>query len=523
MRDRSRVVVVGAGIGGLAAALRLAHAGFSVDVVEQAAGPGGKMRTIDSAAGPVDAGPTVLTMRPVLEDLFESVGESLASHVTLDAEPVLARHFWPDGSTLDLHSDPERSADAIRAFSGKQSEREFRTFCRSADALFAAFDGPVMQRPKPDLLGIAKAGLSNPGLMAGAPHLSLWRVLSRRFSDPRLAQLFARYATYVGGSPFRSPAVLMLIWAAEAAGVWRVRGGMAMLARALEALASQRGARFRYGSAVRSILCDNGRACGVDLQDGTRLAADRVVFNGDPAALHKGLLGKAVAGAVPARAVAPRSLSAYVWTFAARPHGVRLGHHNVFFNRTYRDEFDAIAAGAMPHDATLYICAQDRGESLTPRGLERFEIIMNAAPVASGRPRDKKEFETCRMRTFDSLAAMGLTFDPVPERGALTAPADFARLFPGSQGSLYGLSPHGMTATFRRPTARTAIPALYLAGGGAHPGAGFPMALTSGRHAAEAITTDHASTFPSRPTAMRGGMSTAFRTTAAVPSRSSGS
>ncbi|MEM1049763.1 MAG: 1-hydroxycarotenoid 3,4-desaturase CrtD [Pseudomonadota bacterium] len=523
MRGKARVVVVGAGVGGLAAALRLAHAGFCVDVVEQAAGPGGKMRTIDSDAGPVDAGPTVLTMRPVLEDLFESVDESLASHVALEAEPVLARHFWPDGSKLDLHSDPDRSAHAIRAFAGSRSEQEFRAFCRDADALFAAFDGPVMQRAKPDLMGIARAGLANPGLMAGAPNLSLWWVLSRRFSDPRLAQLFARYATYVGGSPFRSPAVLMLIWAAEAAGVWRVRGGMAMLARALEALARHRGARFHYKSTAQRILCDNGHACGVELQDGSRLAADRVLFNGDPAALRKGFMGEAVVRAVPAGAVAARSLSAYVWAFAARPQGVRLGHHNVFFNRTYRDEFDAIAAGAMPRDATLYICAQDRGAGKTPSGPERFEIIMNAAPVAPGRPEDNKEFETCRTRTFDSLAAMGLTFDPVPERAALTTPGDFARLFPGSQGSLYGLSPHGMTATFRRPTARTAIPGLYLAGGGAHPGAGVPMALTSGRHAAEAITTDHASMSPSRRTAMRGGMSTAFPTTAAVPSRSSGS
>jgi 1-hydroxycarotenoid 3,4-desaturase len=221
---------------------------------------------------------------------------------------------------------------------------------------------------------------------------------------------------------------------------------------------------------------------------------------------------------VPDTATAPRSLSANVWTFAARPSGPDLHHHNVFFGADPTREFGPIAQGRMPEDPTLYVCAQDRGTGNAPPASERFEIIMNAPPLTGQDPEDPA---TCRTRTFQTLARHGLTFDPAPPDSALTTPAGFEALFPASLGSLYGRSPHGLLAAFARPTARTRLPGLYLAGGGAHPGAGVPMATLSGRHAAEAIVTDRTSTSPSHRTATPGGMSTASPTTAAVPSPSS--
>lgn len=184
-------------------------------------------------------------------------------------------------------------------------------------------------------------------------------------------------------------------------------------------------------------------------------------------------------------------------------------HHNVFFCDDPHTEFDPIAGGRMPEDGTLYICAQDRGSAKMPQGLERFEIIMNGPPVADGAEATDEEKETCRTRTFETLARFGLTFDPTPTTEWLTTPRRFAKLFPASEGSLYGRSPHGLTASLKKPTARTRVVGLYLAGGGTHPGAGIPMATLSGRHAAEAILTDLASTSTSRPTVMPGGMSTA--------------
>ncbi len=518
---KQKVVVIGAGVAGLSAALRLSHAGMDVEVVDQHDAPGGKMRVVPSVAGPVDAGPTVMTMRPVFEQLFAEVGEALSDHVTLHREALLARHWWRDGATLDLFDDLEASAGAVRAFAGSRAEMEFRRFSTRAAALFDAFNGPMMQAPEPSLTKLTAHVLRHPRLIPKmAPLKTLAQSLAAAFSDPRLRQLFGRYATYVGGSPYQSPAVLGLIWHSEAKGVWRVEGGMHQLAQAMMRLAETFGARFRFGQAATRIERQEGRAVAVHLADGTRLPADRIVFNGDPKALANGALGSSVTDAVTAPAISPRSLSAYVWTFAAEPHGPPLAHHNVFFGADPKTEFDDLAAGQMPRDPTLYICAQDRGADVTPTGPERFEIIMNGPPGQSAYP---EEAEICRTRTFETLEAMGLRFSPTPELGALTTPPMFGHLFPHSDGSLYGRSPHGMMAAFGRPTARSRISGLYLAGGGVHPGAGIPMACLSGQHAAAAILSDHASTSTSRQTAMPGGMSTGSATMAKGPSPSSAS
>lgn len=521
---REKVVVIGAGLGGLAAALCLAHAGLEVTVVDRLDAPGGKMRSRASVAGPIDAGPTVLTLRGVFDALFDAVGARLSDHVTLIAEPVLARHWWPDGDGLDLYADAEASEAAIRDFSGGRSAAAFRRFNRRSARLFDAFDAPMMRDPAPNPRRLAAVVARAPSLLPDmAAFGSLAGMLGREFADPRLAQLFGRYATYVGGSPYRSPALLALIWQAEARGVWRVAGGMHRLALAMAALAAAKGARFHYGAEALGIEFAGGGAA-VRLVDGRRLPAGRIVFNGDPRALATGLLGAAPARAVPTAGVEPRSLSAYVWSFAAPPPAARLIHHNVFFGRTPRAEFDDLDRGRAPRDPTLYVCAQDRGAGAGPGagpcGLERFEIIQNGPPVTRGRP-PAEEFETCAERTFRTLSRMGLSFASPPERRGLTTPRDFATLFPGSAGSLYGRSPHGLMAAFRRCQARTAIPELYLAGGGVHPGPGVPMATLSGRHAAAAILADLASTSMSRRMAMPGGTSTDCPTTTAAPSRSS--
>jgi len=518
-----RAIVIGAGIGGLAASVRLAHAGHDVLVLERAAKPGGKLRTVPSAAGPVDAGPTVFTMRPRFEALFGAIGERLEDHLDLIAEPLLARHYWPDGARLDLYHDHGASLDAVHAFAGAKAAREFDDFCAWARALYEAFEGPIMGSDRPSLAAATLAVMARPSLWWRMRPQSLHAALCAQFSDKRLAQLFGRYATYVGGSPFAAPALLGLIWHAEAQGVWRIRGGMIRLAEALAALAEARGATIACGQEVARIdRAPDGFA--VSLADGSRHMAERILFNGDPAALQRGLLGPDAAHAVAPDAVAPRTLSAFVWTFAARPQGAELAHHTVFFNDEYRREFDAIRRGAAPDDATLYICAQDRGTGLAPTGPERFEIIMNGAPVsgpAPDAPKTREMFAQCRTQTFAMLEARGLAFDTLPGPQALTSPWDFAKAFPGSGGSLYGLSPNGMMATFRRPTVRSRIPGFYLAGGGVHPGAGVPMALSSGLHAAEAMLTDRTSTSTSRRTVMPGGMSTGSRIAGATASRSS--
>ncbi len=487
-RPRPHIVVIGTGIGGLCTALRLAHAGAKVTVMDQHSAAGGKMRTVPSIAGPVDAGPTVLTMKHVFDRLFADVGTRLTDHVTLIREDMLARHFWADGTTLDLMADPAQSRANVAAAFGSRAANQLDRFTNRTAKLFAAFDGPMMQTATPSLGAVTAKVLRNPQLiMDMTPHQSLATTLKHAFDDPRLGQLFARYATYVGGIPALSPALLSLIAHAEAQGVWHVTGGMHELAQAIAKLAGSFGASFHYGTTVTRIETTQGRATAVH-HGNTQTAVDAVVFNGDPNALHTGLLGPDI-GNIPAQT--PRSLSAYVHAFASTPAGLPLAAHNVLFANDPVTEYAPLQTGEIQTDPTLYICAQDRFGGRAPTGPERFEIILNAPPTPHGTTDHAPERKaSCLTLIANKLDHFGLTFAPMPTTDSLTTPQDFNQMFPASHGSLYGRSPHGMMAAFKRPTARTQTAGLYLAGGGAHPGAGVPMAALSGAHAAAAIMTD---------------------------------
>ena len=514
--DTTGTVIVGAGIGGLVAALQLAHAGAPVTVLDRHASPGGKIRTMPSNAGPVDAGPTVLTMRSVFDEIFASVGERLEDYLHLRPLKTLARHFWSDGTTLDLTTDAAECAANIDGVFGSRAATEFRAFHARTGRLFDAFEGPLMRNPAPRRRNLAALALRHPQLVADMATISSMATLLRRsFSEPRLRQLFGRYATYVGGIPQHSPAVLSLIWQAEARGVWAVDGGIAALSRCLTQLAEARGARFVGGADVSRIdHSDGGRS--VVHTGSARYPAATVLFNGDPRALRDGMLGDDVRGAVARSAVAPRSLSAHVMSFAARAEGLPLAHHNVLFGDDPNDEFADLAANRCPRDPTLYICAQDRNDDALT-GPERFEVIVNAPPLPHSHPKDA---DSCLTLIHTRLARFGLRLDPMPGARAMTTPQDFADAFPGSQGAIYGRSPAGMSATFQRPTARSRIAGLYLCGGGTHPGAGLPMAALSGQHAGAAILADRASISTCRRADTPGGISTGSATTKAEPSRS---
>jgi len=494
----SRVAVIGAGVAGLVTALELAAQGLDVTVIERAAAPGGKMRQVAIGDARIDAGPTVFTMRWVFEEVFAAAGASLADHVTLVPAETLARHAWSDHERLDLFADIDRSADAIGAFAGAAEAKGYRAFTERARQIYRTVEGPFIRNARPSPLALVRdggiGGLS--GLWSIAPFATMWRELGNYFHDPRLRQLFGRYATYCGSSPFLAPATLMLVAHVEQDGLWLVEGGMHQVAVALARLAQARGATFRYGAEAAEVLTAGGRVTGVRLANGERIEADAVVVNADAAAVATGMLGRGIAGAVPKLPRSARSLSAVTWSLVAETEGFPLLRHTVFFSRDYPAEFnDIFRLGRLPAEPTVYICAQDRNDTGVFRGgPERLLCLVNAPAEGDARPFDASEIELCERRTFALLTRCGLTVHRRPEATVVTTPTQFDQMFPATGGALYGLAQHGWKASFSRPGAKTKIPGLYLAGGSAHPGAGVPMAALSGRIAAAALLADRAST-----------------------------
>jgi 1-hydroxycarotenoid 3,4-desaturase len=518
-----RVAVIGAGIAGLAAAIDLARSGCKVVLHERAALPGGKLREVHVAGSGMDAGPTVFTLRRVFDELFADAGDDFDRRLTLTPAHVLARHAWNAGGHLDLFADLERSIDSIAAFAGASEAEGFVRFADHAKRIYATLDTSFMRASRPSPVGLVRrVGLAGlPNLWSIKPFDTLWKAVGGYFKDPRLRQLFGRYATYCGSSPFHAPATLMLVAHVEQSGVWYVGGGMRRLVEQLAALAVRHGVDLRCASEVRAIHVAKGRVQAIELADGERSPVDAVVCNADNNALASGLFGRGVSHAVRATPSAARSLSAVTWNLLARTDGFALAHHSVFFSRDYAAEFtDIFKHRRLPAAPTVYVCAQDRQDVAPPRsaaapppspelaaGGERLFCLINAPAIGDTHEFNRAEIEACEMRVFELLAASGLRVQRQAHAAVVTTPSDFQRLFPATGGALYGPASHGWRASFTRAGSRSEIPGLYLAGGSTHPGPGLPMAATSGRLAAACLMTDFVSTARSLPAATPGGTS----------------
>ena len=488
--SKKHVIVIGAGAGGLAAAVELAAAGRAVTVLDAAPTVGGKMHQVRSGEHWIDAGPTVFTMRWVFDELFANAGAQFASRLPFKPVTTLARHWWTSGASMDLHADPQVTAADIAALAGSADAEGYLQLCRDSGHIFELLKTSFMAAPQPNPITLAlRIGLSRLGeMLALRPHQTLWRALGDYLIDPRLRQLFARYATYVGSSPLKAPATLLLITHSEQQGVWVLPGGMTSLARAMQNLAEEHGAQFKLNTNVAAINTHNGRISGVILDNGETLAADDIVFNGDRSALATGCLGPDVVLATRGTPVEQRGLSAVTWCLRADTAGFPLSYHNVFFDEDYPREFSALFEDkAVAERPTVYICAQDRLLAGHHEGHERLLVLVNAPATGDLSTWTREQMSQITARTEAILADCGLKMSLSSATCRMANPQDFASRFPGSGGSLYGQATHGLFSSFTRPSSRTKIPGLYMAGGSVHPGPGVPMATLSGRLAAQAL------------------------------------
>jgi 1-hydroxycarotenoid 3,4-desaturase len=482
------VVVIGAGIGGLVAALLLAARGRPVLVLERAAGPGGKLGAVELDGVAIGAGPALLSLRPVFDAVFADAGARLEERLALTPQPLLGRHLWADGARLDLPAEEEAAAAAIGEFAGAAAVAGYRAFRTRARRIHDALEQPFLNAQRPGAWQLATQGAMR-GLLGASPFTTLWQALGEHFPDPRLRQVFARLATYVGTSPLQAPATLMLVAHVEMQGLWAIGGGMPRLAAALAALAAERGAAFRYGAEVREITLAGGRAGGVRLADGEAIGAAAVVLNADPAALAAGRFGAGAARAVEALAPEKRSFSAITWALHAELAGAAPAMQTILHAADPTAEYAEIGyRGRLASEPTITLVAQDRAEGApAPVGRERLLAMVNAPARADIRALPEDAVARCEAQVFDRLARAGIGIARETAAMRRMTPADFDRLYPGSGGALYGPAVQGWQAAFSRPGARTKLPGLFLAGAGAHPGAGVAMAAISGRLAAARV------------------------------------
>ena len=486
----SRVVVIGAGVGGLAAAARLAALGHDVLVCEAAAQVGGKLGLVEQDVEGVgrfrfDTGPSLVTLPQVFRDLFDATGGWPDGLAFEPLDPV-ARYRFADGTTFDATSDVEDFCARLEAALLPGSGDDWRAFTDRAKQVWDASRGPFLESPLDGPRTIARLAVRQPrDIAAIAPGRSLRSLGRRHLRDPRLRTFLDRYATYTGSDPRRAPAALAAVaYAEQAFGGWYVPGGLHRLGDALRDRALERGARLRLATRVERIETEAGRACGVVLAGGERVAADVVVANADAAHVYGDLVHAPSAARRLARATP--SLSGFVLLLAVQGRTPGLAHHNVLFPADYDAEFDAVfgdPARPVP-DPTLYVSAPD-DPAVRPDGCEAWFVLVNAprhAPGAGAGAIDwRAEGLTASYadRLLDLLAERGL---PVRERvlaSTVLSPADLQDRTGAVGGAIYGTSSNGASAAFLRPANRSPVPGLFLVGGSSHPGGGLPLVTLS--------------------------------------------
>jgi phytoene desaturase len=494
----ARVVVIGAGMGGMAVAARLAVKRHDVTVVEQAPTYGGKLGRVERDGFVFDTGPSLLTLPAVYRDLFNKTGAGLDETVDLVELDPAFRYRFPDGTALDMPGvDSGRCATALGEALGGTAAQDWRSFMRHASDVWQLTRRPFLESPLTgarDLLPMARH-LSD--VRTVAPFTSLRTVGRRHLHDPRLRMLLDRYATYTGSDPRKAPAALATVpYVEQTFGAFHISGGIRVLADALYERSLERGVTYRLSTDVAAVLTDVDRVTGVRVADGEVLPTDIVVANADATHLYRDLVTDA-RRAKPLRRLrsATPSLSGFVLLLAVKGRTADLRHHNVWFPDDYDAEFDAIfGRDAHPvDDPTVYVCAPDDDRMRPDADHESWFVLVNAPRHSTTGERGTIDWtapglaESYRDRILAVMASRGYDVRDRLLWSEIRTPADLEHDTRAPGGSIYGTSSNGARAAFLRPANVSPVPGLYLVGGSAHPGGGLPLVGMSAEIVAELI------------------------------------
>jgi phytoene desaturase len=482
-----RVVIVGAGLGGLACALHLVAAGRDVTVVEREQAPGGLAGRLSLGGYEFDTGPTVLTMPELVAEALGAVNERLSDWLELTRlEPAYRAHFH-DGSTLDVIADPERMAEEVGRVCGRPEADGYRRFVEHARHLWQLERHDFIERNLDRPRDLLTAGLVR--LLAAGGLRRMYAKNRQFFRDPRTRRVFSFQALYAGVSPFSALSLYSVIaYLDSVAGVWFPKGGVHAVPRALALAAEKHGVQFRYGTAVDFVDVRGGRATGVVTDAGERIPADAVVLNPDLPVAYRQLLPSA-----PRRLRRLRhSPSAVVLHIGSRQRYGRIAHHNIHFGRSWRRTFEeVIDEGRLMSDPSLLVTNPTRTDpGLAPAGREAYYVLAPVPNLAVGdldwRGRLEREYAGELIATLEARGYYD--FGAGIEVSRVVTPADWADSGLAAGTPFSAAHTLRQTGPFRPSNLDAAVPNVVFVGSGTQPGVGVPMVLVSGKLAAQRIT-----------------------------------
>jgi phytoene desaturase len=491
-----RVVVVGAGLGGLSAALRLAGAGRQVTVLEREDVPGGRAGIRTEGGYTFDTGPTVLTMPDLIADALACVGEDMADWLTLRPLEPLYRAHYPDGSRLDMHADPQAMAAEIERVCGAREADGYRRFVAFLHRLYRCERDDFIDRNHDSPLDLLTPNLAR--LVAMGAFRRLAPKVGCYLRDPRTRRAYSFQALYAGVSPFQALAVYAVIaYMDSVGGVSFPLGGMHAVPRALAGAAAKHGVEFRYGCRAVAVEMSGQRAVAVRTADGERLPADVVVLNPDLPVAYQDLLGR-----VPRRVRRLRySPSCFVLHAGSTAGYPAMAHHNIHFGRSWRGTFaELLDRGRLMSDPSFLVTTPTRTDpGLAPPGRHTYYVLFPTPNLRCGADLDWRRIgPSYRDEVVATLQARGYPgFGDGIEVAHAVTPLDWAR-----QGMAAGTpfaAAHTLTQTGPFRPGNLYGENVVFTGSGTRPGVGVPMVLISGRLAAERILGRH----PARRPAVR--------------------
>jgi phytoene desaturase len=488
MKSQKTALVLGAGVSGLAVAIRLAAQGFAVKVFESNDFPGGKLSEIRLGDYRFDAGPSLFTMPHLVEELFWLSGKKASGFPFRKLDEV-CRYFFPDGMQFTASADRENLIRTLTETLGEKEET-IRDYLDRGQWKYESIGKIFLEKclRQPSTFFNKKALRAYAGLPKLGLTQSLHRYHSGLFSNPKTVQLFNRYATYNGSDPYQTPAVMSMIPHLEfGIGAFFPEKGMYQIATALFRLASEKGVEFRFSSPVEKLELSGGKIRGL-ISKGEFFAGDVVVSAIDVSQTYSKLLNMSKEG--NHYVDLPKSTSAIIWYWGIRRKTSQTGLHNIFFSADYQAEFDSLFKKKdMPEDPTIYlnISSKERPEDAPSYG-ENWFVMVNA-PANEGQNWELLEKET-RKKVLSRLSKE-LHFDVEPEIEAETQldPPGLEARTGAIGGALYGSNSNDRFAAFlRHANFSRQIPNLFFCGGTVHPGGGIPLALQSAAIASEYVS-----------------------------------